>query len=106
MKKLILLLFLIPNLVMAETWVCSYVEKPDNLINTSTYKRLNNKEFSTTWGIYEVSYENKEHVVLSQHKAPFPVTTVLFKGNKNKFMTALFTDEGVDGWQGDCEVVE
>ena len=106
MKKLLLLLLLIPNLVMAETWVCSYVEKPDNLINTTTYKRLNKEEFDTPYGNYKISHENDERIVLSWHNTPFPLTTVLFKGNKNKFMDAQFSEKGVDGWQGNCEVVK
>ena len=42
MKKLLLLLLVIPNLVMAETWVCSNVNE-DGEIVTSTYKRKGDK---------------------------------------------------------------
>ena len=70
---------------MAETWVCSYVEKPDNLINTTTYKRLNKEVFDTSYGRYKISHENGERIVLSWHHVPFPVTTILFKGNRSKY---------------------
>ena len=46
MKKLLLSLLLIPNLVMAETWVCSYLKNDE--IQTSTWKRLSDKKFMYT----------------------------------------------------------
>ena len=63
MKKLILLLFLIPNLVMAETWVCSYLMNGE--IQTSTFKRLNDKQFITTGGSKNrLYYEDDKSITL------------------------------------------
>jgi len=105
MKKLLLFLFLIPNLVMAETWVCH--DTDNNTVNTTTYKRLNKEEFDTSYGRYKISHENDERIVLSWHHVPFPVTTILFKTNQNKFFTTIMDeDQDVDTWKGDCEVVE
>ena len=64
MKKLLLLLLLIPNLVMAETWVCSYLMNDE--IQTSTFKRLSDKEFITTGSIKDnLYYEDDKSITLT-----------------------------------------
>ena len=115
MRKLLLLLFLIPNLVLAETWVCSYLMNGE--IQTSTFKRLNDKEFKTGGGTtYRLYYEDDKSITLT-HTAGFIgfMSAILDKEHK-KFIKTITTkayygnevmdDFTVQEWRGDCEVVE
>jgi len=114
MKKLLLLLFLIPNLVMAETWVCSYLMNGE--IQTSTFKRLNDKEFITTGGITDRLYYEEDKSITLTHSSGYIgfASTILDKEHK-RFITTNTTRVSKDGlkdnysvyqWKGDCEVVE
>ena len=114
MKKLILLLLLIPNLVMAETWVCSYLHQGQ--IETSTFKRINNKEFITSGGSTSRLYYEDDKSITLTHTSGFIGfrSTILDKEHK-KFITTSTSRVSIDGltdnftinhWKGDCEVVE
>ena len=110
MKKQLLLLLLIPNLVMAETWVCSYLHQGE--IETNRYERVGN-EFH--WKIndeltskYEIWYESDLQIkLIGTKKDDIGMgATLLTKTNPSKFSSVHLysTDAGV--WSGDCEVVE
>lgn len=109
MKKLILILLLIPNLVMAETWVCSYLHQGE--IETSVYERVGN-EFH--WKIndeltskYEIWYEDALRIkLIDSRKDEIGIEAKLLSKVNPKFSSVHLysTDAGV--WSGDCEVVE
>ena len=110
MKKLLLLLFLIPNLVLAETWVCSSLI--NDKIETNVFKRVGN-EFH--WKIndeltskYEIWYESDFQIkLINIKKDDIGIgATLLTRTYPPKFSSVHLysTDAGV--WSGDCEVVE
>ena len=114
MKKLLLLILLIPNLVMAETWVCSYLMNGE--IQTSTFKRLNDKQFITTGGSKNRLYYEDDKSITLTHTSGFIGfrSTILDKEHK-KYITTSTSRVSIDGltdnftinhWKGDCEVVE
>ncbi|MDC0128295.1 hypothetical protein OAH98_00710 [Methylophilaceae bacterium] len=113
LKKLILLLFLIPNLVMAETWVCSYLMNDE--IQTSTFKRLSDKEFKSNGSTDRLYYEDDKSITLT-HTSGFIGfrSTILDKEHKKfiKISTSRNSRDGlkenftINHWKGDCEVVE
>ena len=110
MKKLLLPLLLIPNLVIAESWVCASLI--NDKIETNVFKRVGN-EFH--WKIndeltrkYEIFYESDFQIKLIDTKKDGigMGATLLTKTNPPKFSSVHLysTDAGV--WSGDCEVVE
>ena len=108
MKKLLLLLFLIPNLVMAETWVCSNVNE-DGEIVTSTYKRKGDK-FIIGNSEDRIYFEDSSSITLTfTHGELGFNTTILDKVKKTFFATAIIKANdkyGVLERQGKCEVVD
>ena len=114
MKKLILILLLIPNLVMAETWVCSYLMNGE--IQTSTFKRLSDKEFITTGGITDkLYYEEDKSITLTHSSGNIGFSSTILDKKHKRFITTNTTRVSKDGlkdnytvyqWKGDCEVVE
>ena len=110
MKKLILFLLLIPNLVMAETWVCSYLHQGE--IETQEYKRVND-EFHLEYSngdikVYEIRYENNYEIQLIQKdKTPIGFfVAMLTKKSPPIFSTTHVYDKHADNWNGECRVVE
>jgi len=114
LKKLLLLILLIPNLVMSETWVCSYLMNGE--IQTSTFKRLNDKQFITTGGTKDRLYYEDDKSITLTHTSGFIgfSSTILDKEHK-KYITTSTSRVSIDGltdnftinhWKGDCEVVE
>ena len=110
MKKLLPLLLLIPNLVMAETWVCSYLHQGE--IETNTYKRVGN-EFH--WKIndeltikYEIWYEDAWQIKLIDSKKDDigMGATLLAKTNPPRYSAAHLYSDDTSKWGGECEVVE
>jgi hypothetical protein len=114
MKKLLLLLLLIPNLVMAETWVCSYLINDE--IQTSTFKRLSNKKFITSEGSKErLYYEDDKSITLTHTSGYMGFSSTILDKEHKKFITTDTSRASRDGlkdnftirhWKGACEVVE
>ena len=123
MKKLLLLLFLIPNLVLAETWVCSYLHNEN--IESSIYKRdgrtfINKFESSfhkidpkkypkkTITTEYEILYENDFQIKLieSDTSAIGIWVVLLTKTNQPTFISSHVTSLESPNWKGNCDVVE
>lgn len=114
MKKLFLLLFSIPNLVIAETWVCFYLMNGE--IQTSTFKRLSDKEFITTGGITDrLYYEEDKSITLTHSSGNIGFSSTILDKKHKRFITTNTTRVSKDGlkdnytvyqWKGDCEVVE
>ena len=114
MKKLLLLILLIPNLVMAETWVCSYLMNGE--IQTSTFKRLNDKQFITTGGTKDrLYYEDDKSITLTHTDGYIGFSATILDKKHKKFITTdttrvfkggLKDNYTVYQWKGDCEVVE
>ena len=110
MKKLLLLLFLIPNLVLAETWVCSSLI--NDKIETNVFKRVGN-EFH--WKIndeltikYEIWYEDARQIKLIDSKKDDSGmgATLLAKTNPPRYSAAHLYSDDTSKWGGECEVVE
>ena len=114
MNKLLLLLFLIPNLVMAETWVCSYLLNDE--IQTSTFKRLGNKEFITGGGSKNrLYYEDDKSITLTHASGIIGFRSTILDKEHKKYITTsttkttpngLMDDFMISEWRGDCEIVE
>ena len=108
MKKLLLLLLLIPNLVMGETWVCSNINE-DGEIVTSTYTRKGDK-FIIGNSEDRIYFEDSSSITLTFTHGAFGFnTTILDKANKTFFATAIIKTNGRYGVverQGKCEVIE
>jgi len=123
MKKLLLLLFLIPNLVLAETWVCSYLH--NEKIKSSTYKREGstfiNKfksnfqqikpkklPIATITKKYEILYESDFQIKLIDSDTSKTGVWVLLltKTDQPKFISSHVTYLESPNWQGNCEVIE
>ena len=110
MKKILLLFLLVPNLVIAETWVCSYLHQGE--IETQEYKRVKDEfhlEYSDgNKSIYDIRYENNYEIQLIQKdKSPIGFfITILTKKNPPIFSTTHLYDKNADNWNGECRVVE
>ena len=123
MKKLLLLLFLIPNLVMAETWVCSYLHNEN--IESLTFKRdgkifinktesglhkidpkLYPKKYNTSE--YEILYESNFQIKLIDSDTSKTGLWVLLltKTDQPKFISSHMSYLESPNWQGNCEVIE
>ena len=111
MKKLILLLFLTPNLAMAETWVCSHVDTYDK-IKTTSLTRTGDKFISKDGSKNKIYYEDRSSITLTFTHGVFGFNAaILNKVNKTFVLVDVFKrsdDEryGVLETQGSCEVVE
>ena len=72
MKKLLLLLLLIPNLVMAETWECNYTEVSGHLLppesSIVTYSRTESGFYDDFDGMtHSIVSEDERGILLSVH---------------------------------------
>ena len=115
MKKLLLLLLLIPNLVMSETWVCSYLE--NEKIATLVFKRMGNQfiweldskltEEGTTIK-YDIWYESNFHIkLIESNRASIGLSTILLtKTTPPEFIVVTSFSDILDTAKGKCEVVE
>ena len=110
MKKLLLLLSLIPNLVLAETWVCSSLI--NDKIETNVFKRVGN-EFH--WKIdneltikYEIWYEDAWQIKLIDSKKDDigMGATLLAKTNPPRYSAAHLYSDDTSKLGGECEVIE
>jgi len=109
MKKLLLLLFLIPNLVMAETWVCSYLL--DGRIENSRYERKGdnffwyiNDELTVKLDIwYESDYQIK---LIESDRDGIGFGTKLLTRNPPKVVAVHTYATESTSWKGNCEIVE
>jgi hypothetical protein len=110
MKKLLLLLLLIPNLVMAETWVCASLI--NDKIETNVFKRVGN-EFH--WKIndeltikYEIWYEDALQIkLIDTKKDDIGIgATLLAKTNPPSYSAAHLYSFDTRKWGGECEVVK
>jgi len=123
MKKLLLLLFLIPNLVMAETWICSNLH--NGKIETSAYKREGNTFIKKAESVfhkidpekypkknittkYEIWNENDFQIkLIDSNKNTTGVWVLLLtKTNPPKFIVSNVTYLESPNWKGNCEIVE
>jgi len=107
MKKLLLLLFLIPNLVMAETWVCVSSTHPLKDQGTlSKYERQGNyfvhKSF---FAKYKIDIENEKKIYATSVSDTSYWVLSLDKEKKIQQKINM-TSGAVYEWRGDCEVVE
>ena len=110
MKKLLLLLFFIPNLVMAETWVCASVI--NGKIETNVFKRVGNEfhwkinnELTVT---YEIWYESALQIkLIDSKKDDIGIGVILLaKTNPPRYSAAHLYSGDTGKWGGECEVVE
>jgi len=116
MKKLLLLLLLIPNLVMAETWVCSYLHQGE--IKTNTYKRVGNefhrKINDELTSKYEIWNESDFQIkLINTKKDDIGIgATLLTRSNPPSFSSIYLAPKASLAWSselawsGDCEVVK
>ena len=114
MKILIIFIFFIPSLLLAETWVCSYLMNGE--IQTSTFKRLSDKEFITTGGITDkLYYEEDKSITLTHSSGNIGFSSTILDKKNKRFITTNTTRVSKDGlkdnytvyqWKGACEVVE
>ena len=113
MKKLLLLLLLIPNLVMAETWVCSYLKNDE--IQTSTWKRFSDKEFITDVGFKDRIYEEDgKSIILTHSSGSLGFYLTILDKELKRFITTVTTKNLLKDndkytnlhWEGDCKVVK
>ena len=111
MKKLLLFLFLIPNLVMAETWNCSYKSTEGPAVGKSSFTRDGNlfistdkfSEFKESKDEYLITKENEYSIIL------------VFQGTSD-FVVELKKERKIEGkinyidlrdmaqWKGNCLV--
>jgi len=110
MKKLLLLVFLIPNLVKAETWVCSFLN--NDKIETNVFKRVGN-EFH--WKIndeltitYEIWNEDAMQIkLIDSKKDDIGIgATLLVKSNPPRYSSAHLYPNETSKWSGECEVID
>mgnify|MGYP006448698555 FL=1 len=115
MKKLILILLLIPNLVMAETWVCSYLE--NEKIATPVFKRIGNQFIweldskltkEVTIIKYDIWYESNSHIkLIKSNKYSIGLSTILLtKTTPPKFIEVTSFSDILDTAKGKCKVVK
>ena len=69
MKKLLLILFLIPNLVMAETWHCSFKSTEGPAEDTESFKRegkffVSKGKFDDSLNKYLIAKESDYSIIL------------------------------------------
>lgn len=106
MKKLLLLLFLIPNLVMAETWVCVYEDG-----SIAKYTRSGDVFMLAGYLPNEIIFENDEYIHLSNAKSTgklgYSTNLILNKKKKTMLNTENIDDEKKSWSQYmNCEVVK
>ena len=115
MKKLLPLLFLIPNLAIGETWVCSYIF--DDEIETNIYKRINDTEFISENDFLEkIVNEDDESITLTLSRGNIGFSSTILDKEHKRFVSTVTstTVQGEDStknynsltWEGDCEVIE
>ena len=105
MKKLLLLLFLIPNLVMAESWVCKSVF--DSFL---TFKRIDNVFVEDRDGkIYDIFSESDSSIrLISSDKKWLGIWTVILEQKPTpRFSEAsLYPEQEPMKNSGYCKIVE
>ena len=115
MKKLLLILLLIPNLVLAETWVCHYLE--NKKIGTLVFKRTGNQFIweldsklteEATIIKYDIWYENNFHIkLIKSNKGSIGLSTILLtKTTPPEFIEVTSFSDFLDTTKCKCEVVE
>ena len=105
MKRLSLLLFLIPNLVIAETWVCS--SSDEEVLNY--FQRFDEKSFY--WDFentkYDITYESNNIIKLINSSLEVgEKETIILSKQKNTWAKSIKLDSGIVTWSGTCEVIE
>ena len=110
MKKLLLLLFLIPNLVMAETWTCFFKDNKGKKYE-QTFTRNNSSTFLL--GVFQASnditFENDNFINLAYYEGGLIMVHILFKKSRKAQGTRLAMGQNLNehsNWSGNCEVVD
>ena len=111
MKKILLFILLIPNLVMAETWVCISNSIKNNPIQDkdilSKYERegkyfvqksLNNR--------YKIDFENENKVYATMPVSDMSYWVLSLDKKRMIQQTLNIHSAAVYGWRGKCEIVE
>ena len=107
MKKLLLLLLLIPNLLMAETWHCTYKSTEGPATESSSFERQG--EYFT----YGASYTDKKFKIAKISE--YGTITLVHQGVSD-YIVQLHTTNKIDGeitftaladfsqWKGFCSI--
>ena len=115
MKKLLGLLFLIPNLVMAETWVCEQTY-PNVKVPTYEFERsgdnfIMSNSAANTDAKFNIIYENKNYIITINKKyfkvGHMQAVTLSKKGNSwlmNNHVPEFNTDSPNTKWSGSCMI--
>ena len=107
MKKIIILLMLIPIPSFAETWVCSYIHY--ERIETHNYKRVSDNEFIDTKSgqTFRIYNEDKNQITLTHTHGDLGLQVIFMeKKGKHRFNSTWTLFESVDSWKGNCEIVK
>ena len=110
MKKLLLLLLLIPNLVIAETWVCAFkcYIATDKLCQSQFIKKGNNyiDEYNREF-IHKESDNYLSLVSIAADKIGAVIFSYIINKTTGKFKKqALSAGADVEPREGSCEVVK
>jgi len=117
MKKLLLLLFLIPNLVMAETWECEQkypnVEAPIYKFERSGDNFITSNSATKTETKFNIIHENKNYIITVNKKffkiGFMPVVTLSKKDNSwimNNHSPDFNGEWPNTKWSGTCLIVK
>ena len=110
MKKLLLLLFLIPNLVMAETWVCNYTKTsgylapPENSL--VAYSRTESGFSDDIDGVpRSIVNEDERGIILSAHGATWIMTNLIDK-ETNTIKETMISRDFILSKSGKCKLIK
>ena len=107
MKKLLLLLFLIPNLVMAETWHCSYKSTEGPAEDTESFKRegkffVSEGKFGDYKNKYLIANETDYSIILAFQSSVSDYVIRLIKVRKIEGSINYIDLTDMSQWKGSC----
>ena len=114
MKKLLLLLFILPNLALAETWDCTYKSTKGNASESSTFERQG-EFFTYGAALARGEYRSRNEKFKIAKEIQGGKIILVFNGFQD-YIVELIYDNKVDGrivftdmrdlaqWKGTCSI--